>query len=235
MVLFPNLTQLDLTAPYEVFSRIPNAKIYLLSPTFDPVRSERGLTIIPDTIFDHVSSLDILFIPGGQGVNQVMEDAQFLSFVTEQGQKAKYITSVCTGSLLLAAAGLLQGYRATTHWLSIELLGMLGVETVAERVVIDRNRITGSGITAGIDFGLVIASELCGEAVAREIQLMLEYEPKPPFHSGSPQSAEPAILESVTTRRKDIQDARRELVRRVATRLEINKTLAVSVLDTFNG
>lgn len=219
MVLFPNLTQLDFTGPYEVFARTPNTKVYLLAASLEPVRSERGLTIIPDTRFDSAPSLDVLFVPGGQGVNLMMEDAPFLDFLSEQGRQAQYVTSVCTGSLLLAAAGLLQGYRAATHWLSIELLEMLGVEAVAERVVIDRNRITGGGITAGIDFGLVIASKLCGETVAQKIQLMMEYNPEPPFHSGSPKSADAALVASVTAARKDIQDARRKIVKRVAARL----------------
>lgn len=224
MVLFPNLTQLDLTAPYEVFARMPNTSVYLLAATLEPIRSEGGLTINPDTQFDNTPPLDVLFVPGGVGVNPMMEDEKFLNFLREQGQQARYVTAVCTGTLLLAAAGLLQGYRATTHWLSMELLGMLGVQPVSERVVIDRNRITGGGITAGIDFGLVVASELFGKAVAQEIQLMMEYAPEPPFHSGSPKSADAALVERVTTARKGIQDTRREIVKRVVARLQSTNT-----------
>ena len=219
LVLFPNLTQLDLTGPYEVFARMPNTSVYLLADTLEPIRSEGGLTINPDTHFDSVPPLDILFVPGGVGINPMMEDENFLNFLREQGQQAKYVTAVCTGALLLAAAGLLQGYRATTHWLSMEFLTMLGVQPVSERVVIDRNRITAGGITAGIDFGLVVASELFGQTVAQEIQLMLEYDPQPPFHSGSPKSADAVVVESVTIARQGIQDTRREIVKRVAARL----------------
>jgi cyclohexyl-isocyanide hydratase len=226
MALFPNLTQLDLTAPYEVFSRIPNAKIHLLAATLGPVRSEQGLTIIPDTRFDAAPSLDILFVPGGPGINDMLEDTPFLSFLQEQGRQAKYVTSVCTGSLLLAAAGLLQGYRATTHWLSLDLLPLLGVQPVAERVVIDRNRITGGGITAGIDFGLVVAAEVCGAPAAQAIQLMLEYNPAPPFNSGSPTTADPALVASVAHARKAMQQTRREIVRRAAARLSAGASLA---------
>src|SRR5207237_7393837 len=129
--------------------------VYLLADTLDPIRSEGGLTINPDTQFDSVPALDIFFVPGGAGVNPMMEDEKFLNFLREQAQQARYVTAVCTGALLLGAAGLLQGYRATTHWLSMELLGMLGAQPVSERVVIDRNRITGGGMPAGVDFGVV--------------------------------------------------------------------------------
>jgi cyclohexyl-isocyanide hydratase len=144
-----------------------------------------------------------------------MEDKTFLSFLKSQGEQAHYVTSVCTGSLLLAAAGLLQGYRATTHWQSLDLLEMLGVETVAQRIVIDRNRITGGGVTSGIDFGLVIAAELFGEETAQAIQLGIEYNPQPPFNSGSPQTAPAAVLARVTTASQNLQETRRQIIQRV--------------------
>ncbi len=173
MVLFPDLTQLDLTGPYEVFARMPSTRVCLLAAALTPVRSERGLTISPDTTLDNAPSLDVLFVPGGPGVSEVMEDEAFLDFLRRQGKQARYITSVCTGALLLGAAGLLRGYRATTHWLSMDLLDKFGAQAVSERVVIDRNRITGGGVTAGIDFAFVVAAELYGERVAREIQLVI--------------------------------------------------------------
>lgn len=214
MVLFPNLTQLDFTAPYEVFSRLPNARVYLLAPTLDPIYSESGLTLVPNTSFARSPDLDVLFVPGGLGVNSKLEDTEFLQFLKTQGARARYVTSVCTGSLLLAAAGLLQGYRATTHWRSMELLAMFGVETDAQRVVIDRNRITGGGITAGIDLGLVLAAELIGDIVAQEIQLWMEYNPAPPFTSGSPQTASPLVMESVQAQGQRLFEKRRQIIQR---------------------
>ncbi len=219
MILFPRMTQLDFTAPYEVFSRMPNTRVHLLAETLEPVRSEYGLTITPDTSFENTPRLDVLFVPGGAGVNPLMESPAFLGYLREQGQKAQYITAVCTGALLLGAAGLLDGYRAATHWLSMDLLPIFGAQPVPERVVIDRNRITGGGVTAGIDFGLVLAAQLCGEDRAKEIQLMMEYAPAPPFQSGSPTTAEPALVETVTASRRGIQTARREIAERAAANL----------------
>jgi cyclohexyl-isocyanide hydratase len=216
MVLFPNLTQLDFTGPYEVFAKLPNTRLYLLAETLEPVRSERGLTFLPDTTFAQAPLLDVLFVPGGPGINPQMEDTTLVRFLRTQGEQARYVTSVCTGSLLLAAAGLLQGYRATTHWLSLDLLGMLGVEPVAQRVVIDRNRITGGGVTSGIDFGLVIAAELFGETVAQAVQLGIEYNPQPPFQSGSPKTAPADVVARVTAASQNNQDMRRQIVQRVA-------------------
>jgi cyclohexyl-isocyanide hydratase len=215
IVLFPNLTQLDFTGPYEVFAKLPNTKLYLLAETLAPIKSDRGLTFLPDTTFAQAPPLDILFVPGGPGINAKLEDQLFLDFLKSQGEQAKYITAVCTGSLLLAAAGLLKGYRATTHWLSLELLEILDVEVVAQRVVIDRNRITGGGVTAGIDFGLAIASELFGEAIAQGIQLGIEYNPQPPFNSGSPQTAPPEVLARVKAASQNLQDTRREIIQRL--------------------
>ncbi|MEH2466161.1 DJ-1/PfpI family protein [Nostoc sp.] len=220
IVLFPNVTQLDFTGPYEVFAKLPNAQLYLLAQTLEPIQSDRGLTFLPDTTFAQAPALDVLFVPGGPGIDAKMEDPKFLDFLKTQAKQARYITSVCTGSLLLAAAGLLQGYRATTHWRSLDLLEMLGVETVSERVVIDRNRITGGGVTAGIDFGLALAAELFGEAIAQAIQLGIEYNPQPPFNSGSPQTAPAAVLAQVTAASQNVQQIRRQIVQRVVTQLQ---------------
>ncbi len=219
MVLFPDLTQLDLTGPYEVFARTPGAEVLLLASSLEPVRSEWGLAIVPDSTFAEAPLLDVLFVPGGPGVGPAMEDEEVLGFLAEREPEARYVTSVCTGSLVLGAAGLLRGYRAATHWLSMDLLGLLGAEPVFERVVKDRNRITGGGITAGIDFGLVMAAELRGEEAAKEIQLMMEYDPAPPFGSGSPESADHDLVERVRAARGPVQEKRAEVVRRARTRL----------------
>lgn len=219
MVLFPDLTQLDLTGPYEVFSRTPGAEVHLLASSSEPVRSERALSIVPDATFAEAPRLDVLFIPGGLGVGPTMEDEEVLGFLSKREPEARYVTSVCTGSLVLGAAGLLRGYRAATHWLSMDLLGMLGAEPVWERVVKDRNRITGGGITAGIDFGLAVAAEIAGEEAAKEIQLMMEYDPAPPFDSGSPKSAERVLVEGVRAKREGVQKKRTEVVERARVRL----------------
>ena len=220
MVLFPDLTQLDLTGPYEVFGRMPHTRVHLIAATHAPVRSERGLRIVPDTTFADAPVLDVLFVPGGVGVNHAMEDAQLLAWLREQAEHARYVTAVCTGALVLGAAGLLQGYRATTHWLSLDLLPLLGAQPVAERVVIDRNRITGGGVTAGIDFGLTVAAELYGNEVAAHLQLMLEYDPQPPFGSGSPRTANANVVAQVRTERQPMQDQRRTIVKRAAAQLQ---------------
>jgi cyclohexyl-isocyanide hydratase len=219
MVLFPKLTQLDLTAPYEVFSRMPNTTVLLAATTLEPVRSERGLAITPGVTFDETRPLDVVCVPGGVGVNTMMEDEVFLRFLQTVGRQARYLTSVCTGSLLLGAAGLLSGYRATSHWMSLDLLPLFGALPVEERVVVDRNRITGGGVTAGIDFGLVVAAELLGPAIAQEIQLTLEYDPSPPFASGSPRTAPADVRERVIRSRREGQAERRTIAERAAARL----------------
>lgn len=214
MILFPRLTQLDLTGPYEVFCQMPDTRVLLIGSTMEPVVSEHGLTILPEVSFADSPSLDILFVPGGVGVTPLLNEESLLTFLRGQGEQARYVTSVCTGALLLGAAGLLRGYRATTHWLSLDLLPLVGAEPVCERIVIDRNRITAGGVTAGIDFGLTLAAQLYGEEVAREIQLMLEYDPTPPFHSGSPRTADPSTVASVRAAREHAQAERREKLAR---------------------
>jgi cyclohexyl-isocyanide hydratase len=221
MLLFPNLTQLDLTGPYEVFARMPDTVATLVAETRAPVRSERGLTITPDTTIAEAPQYDVLFVPGGIGVNAMMEHAPILEFLREQAVGARYITSVCTGALLLGAAGLLLGYRAATHWLAMDLLPILGAEPVHERVVIDRNRITGGGITAGIDFGLVVAAQLYGRHVAEQIQLMLEYDPAPPFTSGSPASADTERVEQARAMAQSNREQRRQIATRAAALLRL--------------
>jgi cyclohexyl-isocyanide hydratase len=217
LLLFPRLTQLDLTGPYEVFGRLPDAQLLLVGQ--GEARSDTGLRLQPDASYSDTPQLDVLFVPGGPGVNAAMEDEALLQFLRKQAGRAAWVTSVCTGALVLGAAGLLRGYRATTHWLSLDLLKPFGATPVEERVVIDRNRATGGGVTAGIDFGLRLAAELRGEKVAREIQLLMEYDPAPPFTAGSPRTAGTELVQSLSAARRGIQEERRRIVERAAARL----------------
>jgi cyclohexyl-isocyanide hydratase len=194
MLLYPGLTLLDLIGPQTVFSWFANT--HLVWKTKDLVYSDTGIGMQPTCTFESCPrDLDILFVPGGFGQQQIMDDAEVLAFLAERGSKAKYVTSVCSGSLLLGAAGLLKGYKATSHWAARDGLSAFGAIPTDARVVVDRNRITGGGVTAGIDFGLVILAKLRGDDAAKLTQLAMEYDPEPPFDSGSPKTAGPAIVE----------------------------------------
>lgn len=218
-VLFPNLTQLDLTGPWEVFAKLPGAQCHLLAPDLQPVKSSSaGLTILPTTTYVDCPQFDVVCVPGGPGHLQAMEDQATLDFLKTQAPACRYVTAVCTGALVLAAAGLLKGYRATTHWMSLERLGAFGATPVAERVVTDRNRVTGGGVTAGIDFGLALVSALAGETMAREIQLQIEYEPQPPY-GGSPQTAAPETVQTLRGRLGSYAAAMAEVDARAIARL----------------
>jgi cyclohexyl-isocyanide hydratase len=208
--MFDGMTQLDLTGPLEVFSRLPQTRIHLISKNNQPIKCDRALTILPDTEFGNCpAKLDVLFIPGGPGISNVLTDDAYLNFIRSKAD-SKYITSVCTGSILLAACGLLTGFKATTHWLSLDLLRRFEIETLSERVVVDGNRITGGGVTSGIDFALLLASILFGKECAEETQLLIEYNPNPPFHSGHPDIAEEYIVRRVRDARKETQKKRLE-------------------------
>jgi len=200
MLLFPNLTQLDLTAPYEVLTRVPEAEVSLVWKSLEPVTSGTGLRLSPTATFADAAPSDVFFVPGGSGLVPLLRDPEVLEFVRRQAETARYVTAACTGSLLLGAAGLLEGYRATTHWAYHEFLERCGALPVRKRVVIDRNRITAGGVTAGMDFALSLTAELCGEQLARGIQLGLEYDPEPPFDSGSPERATPELVQAVLDR-----------------------------------
>jgi cyclohexyl-isocyanide hydratase len=198
-----------------VFGRLPDTKVLLIAERLQPVKSDNGLLLAPDTTFETAVQVDVLFVPGGRGIFDAMQNKKLTSFLQRQAENAKYVTSVCTGSLVLAAAGLLNGYKATTHWLSLDLLKLFDVEVVEERVVIDRNRITGGGVTAGIDFGLHVVSKLFNEDVAKEVQLMMEYNPAPPFNAGSPKTADEKIVDRVINSRKEVQQQRAELIKKL--------------------
>lgn len=218
MLLFPRMTQLDFTGPFEVFARLPDATVHIVSATLHPVKTDRGLMLSPTVTYGDCPKLDVIVVPGGPGQQDLMEDATVLDFLRRQAVGAKCVTSVCTGALVLGAAGLLTGYRATTHWMSLPLLKLLGATPVEERVVIDRNRITGGGVTAGIDFGLFVAATLRGEAVAQQIQLQIEYNPAPPFQSGSPWTAPPAIVAALRSASDAMQSKRRATCEAIAKR-----------------
>ncbi|HHM5702872.1 TPA: DJ-1/PfpI family protein [Pseudomonas aeruginosa] len=209
LVLFPNLTQLDLTGPAEVFGRLPGAQVHLLWKDLDPVSADRGMRILPTTRYDECPPLDVICVPGGAGQIELMSDQQTLDFLRQAAKTCQLITSVCTGSLVLGAAGLLKGYRATCHWSSIDQLGLLGAVPVHERVVQDRDRLTGAGVTSGIDFALSVVALVAGEEVAKEIQLQMEYDPRPPYDVGSPRSAPAELLSRTKDKMSSFIERRR--------------------------
>lgn len=207
-LIYPGVVQLDVMAAYQVLAFPPNTQMHLLWKNLTPITSNEGLTIVPTTTLENCSKLDVICVPGGGfGQVEVMKDAEILIFLQQQAATAQYVTSVCTGSIILAAAGLLQGYKATCHWAFRDQLAMLGVEVVPQRVVIDGNRITGAGVTSGIDFGLTLVSLLCGEDVAKMTQLMLEYNPEPPFNAGTREMAGDGIIQSLMQFGKPLLEA----------------------------
>ena len=218
-LLFPQVTQLDLTGPAQVLSRLGDVKIDLVWKTRDPVPTDAGFALLPTATFEDVRAADILCVPGGFGTVAVMEDAAVLDWVRDVAADATWVTSVCTGSLVLAAAGLLKGYRTTSHWGSRHQLAWFGAEPVAERIVFDRNRVTGGGVTAGIDFALALTAAIRGEDHAKFVQLSLEYDPQPPFDCGSPDKADAATLERYTAMVAKHAGDREARVRAIADRL----------------
>lgn len=216
LLVFPQVQQLDLTAPYEVFASIPDASVRLIWKTLEPVISATGLRLQPDVTFADCPKLDLLCVPGGVGVNALMEDAETLDFLRRQAAGARYVTSVCTGALVLAAAGLLRGRRATTHWASHDLLGALGAIPTQGRVVEDGNVLSGGGVTAGIDMALTAAARIIGREAAEAIQLQLEYAPEPPFDAGTPETAPASVLATVRARGAALRRERERLVARIA-------------------
>jgi cyclohexyl-isocyanide hydratase len=189
LVFYPGMTALDIIGPQQVLSGLSGVKIHRIWKTLDPIATDDGMVIIPDTTFENCPTLDVICVGGGLRQAAIVDDPEVLDFFRKQGSTLKFITSVCGGSEFLAKAGLLEGYRAATHWMAREQLAKLGVEVGTERVVIDRNRLTGGGVTAGIDFGLTLAAILCGEENAKLAQLLMEYDPAPPFDVGSPAKA----------------------------------------------
>jgi cyclohexyl-isocyanide hydratase len=216
---FPGVTQLDLTGPAQILSRLGNASVHLVWKSRDPVPTDAGFALLPNATFDELPAPGILCVPGGIGVAEAIEDDAAMDWVRGAGASAQWVTSVCTGSLILGAAGLLEGYRATTHWAWHHHLARFGAEPVRARTVIDRNRATGGGVTAGIDFALALTAAIRGEAHARLVQLSLEYDPQPPFDSGSPEHAGERLVEAYRRRVDAIAPGREEQLRAAAKRL----------------
>jgi cyclohexyl-isocyanide hydratase len=219
LLIFPKVTQLDLTGPVQVFSSLPGAKVHLIWKRIEPVASDSVLTLTPTITFADCPQLDVICVPGGFGTDEMVNDEEVLDFLRKQAEGAKYVTSVCTGSLVLGAAGLLRGYRATTHWSAIDNLAPWGATPAKTRVCIDRNRVTGGGVTAGIDFALTLVSLMVDRQTAEAIQLRLEYNPAPPFNAGSPDTAPPEVLALMKERIAPSQARRGEAIRRAAARL----------------
>jgi cyclohexyl-isocyanide hydratase len=207
-LIYPDVIQLDVMGAYQVLAFPANIQVHLIWKTSSPILSNEGLTLTPTITFADCLPLDVICVPGGgMGQAEVMKDSEILDFLKQQSKSAQYVTSVCTGSMILAAAGLLQGYKAACHWAFRDQLAMLGVEVLPQRVVIDRDRITAAGVTSGIDFGLTLLGLLCGEKVAKMAQLMMEYMPEPPFDAGAPETAGEEIVQPLMQFGKPLLDA----------------------------
>jgi cyclohexyl-isocyanide hydratase len=219
MLVFDGMTHLDMVGPADMFARVPGLEIVTIGLGPEAVTTDSGTRVLPDVTIADAPELDLLFVGGGPGMTDLLDDSTLLEFVGTRGRTAKWVTSVCTGALVLGAAGLLDGYEATTHWAVLHLLPVFGAKPVGARVVIDRNRITGGGVTAGIDFALTIIARLWGEELAQLIQLGSEYNPQPPFRTGSPQTAPPELVARFKEISADLTEARRVAADRAAARL----------------
>ncbi len=217
-ILYPRLTQLDFTGPYEVLARMPGAEAIIVSKDGGTLRTEMGLTFADLRALADIESCDMIMVPGGPGQTEAMLDPEFMAQVKRLGSGARYVTSVCTGSLILAAAGLLNGKRAGSHWAYRDMLSAFGAIPDAARVVRDGNTITGGGVTAGIDIALNIVADIAGEANAKMIQLMIEYAPAPPYDCGRPETADADTIAAVKARFASFAEARQRAIDQVTGR-----------------
>ncbi|HEY8124672.1 MAG TPA: DJ-1/PfpI family protein [Methylocystis sp.] len=222
MLIYPMMFDLDLVGPQTFFNRLGDVNVFYVGKSRAPVMSDLGVSYAAHHDFQTCpKDLDILFVPGGlKGTTATMHDGAALDFLADRGSRAGYVTSVCTGSLLLGAAGLLNGYKAAGYWMVRDLLPLFGAELVTQRVVVDRNRVTGAGVTAGLDFGLALAAELRGRELAETLQLLVEYDPQPPFSAGAPETAPAAIVDHLREMRRAELVAAREAVQSAARRLK---------------
>jgi cyclohexyl-isocyanide hydratase len=234
-LLFEELDQIDLTGPFEVLSNIPNSTCRIYGKTSASVRDRNGLRLTPDATLADAPPLDVLHVPGGFGQEALMEDTETLAWIRRQAAGARGILSVCTGTLLCGAAGLLKGRRATTHWASLHLLPFFGAAAVNERVVVDGSYVFAAGVTAGIDGALRLAAELRGDDAARSIQLHIAYAPEPPLDSGAPETAPPEILEQAWQALQGITAQREATARRVSARLGIDVPTGPSGRERLNS
>lgn len=221
-LVYPGVIQLDVMAAYQVLAFPPNTQVHLVWKNLTPILSNEGLILTPTVTLADCPPLDVICVPGG-GMRQIeiIKDVEILDLLQQQSKSAQYVTSVCTGSMILAAAGLLQGYKATCHWAFRDQLAMMGVEVVPQRVVVDRDRITGAGVTSGIDFGLTLLGLLCGEKVAKMAQLMMEYTPEPPFNAGTPETAGEEIVQPLMQFGKPLLDAFLAQTKKTASQLNL--------------
>jgi cyclohexyl-isocyanide hydratase len=216
LLAFPAMTQLDMTGPLQVFASLPGADVRVIWKTLDPIQTQGGLRLLPDTTLDDCPQMDVICVPGGFGVIDLMEDEVVLSFLRARAETATFVGSICTGSLVLGAAGLLRGRKATTHWAWTDLLVPLGAIPTPGRVVRDGKFFTGGGVTAGIDFALTMVAEMAGQEAAEAIQLGIEYAPAPPFNAGSPDTARPELVAAVRNRMMANRPEREARVARAA-------------------
>jgi cyclohexyl-isocyanide hydratase len=221
LLAFPAMTQLDMTGPLQVFASMPGAEVRVIWKTLDPIQTQGGLRLIPDTTLDDCPKLDVICVPGGYGVMDLIDDEVVLSFLRTCAAEATYVGSICTGSLVLGAAGLLRGRKATTHWAWTDLLVPFGATPTKGRVVRDGKYFTGGGVTAGIDFALTMVGEIAGQDVAEAIQLGIEYAPAPPFDAGSPDTARPELVARVRARMTALRAEREARVASAGSRLTV--------------
>jgi cyclohexyl-isocyanide hydratase len=220
-LIFPRMDQIDFTGPFEVLSQVPNSTFHVIGKERQPVRDINGLILTPEKSLSEAPQLDVLIVPGGYGQQDLMDDDVVLSFIRKQAAGTEYVFSVCTGALICGAAGLLKDVRSTTHWASFDLLPYFGAIPVDERVVVDGKHVSAAGVTAGLDGALTVAALLRGDSAAQQIQLMIEYAPHPPFHSGTPKTAPPSVLKAAREQVREMSAARLETAIRIARRLEI--------------
>lgn len=219
IVMVPDMVQLDITGPFEVLARTPGWSVDLVAATSQPVRTDRGLTLMPTATRDTAQKSDILVIPGGTGIDTAMLDPDWITWVRREAETARYVFGVCTGSLLLGAAGLLKGRLAGGHWQARDLLARFGAQPSDQRLTIDGKYYTSGGVTSGIDMALKVVADVAGESVARKIQLAIEYDPKPPFEGGTPFTSPPEIVKAVLNDSTKRRAAREAMVAEAASRL----------------